>query len=629
MTRAVWVYAILGVFLGLDGAEGGAGELPVETFFRNYAYREAQLSPNGQYLATLSPHGARVGLAVVDLGTREAQWAVAPKVYDLVWFRWVNDDRLVGVVWDQNFEDGGMFSVSRDGKRFRRLLPTKHRAYKYFGPVEGSDDEVFVECIPAHEETELYPDLARLNVQTARLRSEAVNPGYVLRWLVNHQGVPCVGIGVEREQLRIVSRSAVGKPWETLAAYASTEDGIEPLGFTADNRSLLVLYGGGEDTLGLYRFDIAQRKPVELLFRRKDYDVSGVWLHPATHAVAAVLYDTERPEVFWADPEFRQIQAAMDRVLTNCVNMVVSASRDGSRVLMLSSSDRNPGAYYLVDARTKKWEKLFEMTTEIPVDEMAEMKPIRYRARDGLTLQGYLTLPVSGPRTNLPLVINPHGGPWVRDRWGFDPDVQFLANRGYAVLRVNFRGSSGYGLSFLRAGHKEWGRKMQDDLTDGVRWAVAEGIADPKRVAIYGGSYGGYATMAGLVFTPELYRCGVNIAGVTDIDTFIKRPEAQTRASRVWATHAIGDVKREKEQLEEVSPLNHVDRIQAPVFLAYGGQDERVPISQGKRLAEELRKHGKSFELMVKDEEGHGFLREENRIEFYRRVDAFLKEHLK
>jgi dipeptidyl aminopeptidase/acylaminoacyl peptidase len=231
----------------------------------------------------------------------------------------------------------------------------------------------------------------------------------------------------------------------------------------------------------------------------------------------------------------------------------------------------------------------------------------------------------------MPTIVNPHGGPWVRDSWTFDPDVQFLANRGYAVLQMNFRGSSGYGKSFLKAGFKQWGRRMQDDITDGVKWAIEEGIADPKRIAIYGSSYGGYAALVGLEFTPELYRCGICYAGVTDIARFIRSrgQKIQLETARLFAAVAIGDLKTDEAQLQEVSPQNNVDRIQAPVLLAYGELDPSVPISQGRSLARELKKQGKKFELIVKPDEGHGFHREENKIEFYRKVDEFLKENLK
>lgn len=620
---------VLSLWLLPTALPGLSGELPVETFFRNFEHRQAQLSPSGRYLATLSPQGRRVGLAVVDLETRVAQWAFVSTKLDVDGFDWVNEERLVVVVHDLDDTFGSMFAINRDGSRFRRFESPRYRAFRYLARVAGSSEDIHLECLSWTADAGLYPHVARVNTYSGRFEPEAVNPGYVIGWLADHEGAPRVGVGVERDRFRIVHRSSLKKPWESVASFGPGEEELEPIGFTADNLSLYVLCGGGEDTLGLYRFDLAQRKPVELLFRHKEVDVQAIRLHPRTHALAGVAIEKERRQIFWVDPEYQRLQASFDQAFPDSLNLLVDTSRDGSKFLFLSTRDRNPGSYHLVDWATKKREKLLDIAPTIPTEQTAEMKPIAYRARDGLLLHGYLTLPASGPQTNLPLVINPHGGPWVRDSWGFDPEVQFLANRGYAVLRVNFRGSAGYGLSFLRAGDKQWGRKMQDDLTDGVKWAIAQGVADPQRVAIFGGSYGGYAAMAGLAFTPELYRCGVNLSGVTDIDAFLRRSEQVARAVRAVAARRVGDPKRERQQLEEVSPLNFVDRIQAPVFLAYGGKDERVPLEQGKRLASELKKRGKTFELLIKDDEGHGFRKEENRIELYQRIDAFLKQHLK
>lgn len=608
-----------------------SSELPVETFFRNFEVRDAQLSPSGRYLASLSPRGRRVGLVVVDLEARASQWAFVSPTRDVEGFEWMNEERLVFVVMGRHRASWDLLAVNRDGKQFRRL-PSRCRAFRdsgrvfrYFGLVPGSDEEILVECCSKATAARRFPHLARVNVYSGRVEPEIVNPGDVQRWLPDHRGVAWVGGIVEGDRVRVVHRTAAGEPWQTLATYGFTKDGIHPIAFTADNQSLLVGWGGGEDTLGLYRFDLEQRKPAELLFRHKEVDVSGVNLHPRSHELTGVAFETERPQVFWFDPEYRQLQASLDQAFPDCLNVLKDESRDGSKLLFLSTRDRNPGTYYLVDGSTKTWKKLFDVAPWIPVEQMAEMKPLSYRSRDGLLLHGYLTLPAHGPRTNLPLVINPHGGPHWRDSWGFDPEVQFLANRGYAVLRVNFRGSSGYGLAFERAGDKQRGRKMQDDLTDGVKWAIAQGIADPKRVAILGGSYGGYAAMAGLAFTPELYRCGVNIAGVTDIDTFLKTTDYATGAESAY----VGDPDREKEQLEAVSPLNFAECIQAPVFLAYGKLDRNVPIAQGKEMAAELKKHGKTYELMIRKDEGHGFAREENQVELYRRLDAFLKRYLR
>jgi dipeptidyl aminopeptidase/acylaminoacyl peptidase len=278
-------------------------------------------------------------------------------------------------------------------------------------------------------------------------------------------------------------------------------------------------------------------------------------------------------------------------------------------------------------------EKLFDRAEWIHAEEMAEMKPIQFKARDGLTINGYLTLPKGGSGKNLPLIVNPHGGPQARDVWGFDPEVQFLANRGYAVLRVNFRGSTGYGRTFLRAGNREWGLKQQDDITDAVKWAIERGIADPTRICIYGASYGGFAALRGLETTPELYRCGISYAGVIDIETTLehhldwvmRNPVPRLQIQEAGIMDMLGGRKEQKEHWKDISPISHVDQIQVPAFLAYSEYDSRVPIAPARTLAKELKKRGKLYDFMVKDNEDHGFHQEENKIVLWKKVDEFLK----
>jgi dipeptidyl aminopeptidase/acylaminoacyl peptidase len=272
--------------------------------------------------------------------------------------------------------------------------------------------------------------------------------------------------------------------------------------------------------------------------------------------------------------------------------------------------------------------KIADVSPWINENELAEMKPISYTSGDGLTIHGYLTLPPGKKAANLPVVVNPHGGPWARDYWGYNPEVQFLANRGYAVLQVNFRTSTGYGKSFWEAGFKEWGLKIQDDITDGVNWLVGEGIADPKRVGIYGGSFGGYATLAGLAFTPDLYACGVDYVGVANLFTLIKTIPPYWEPLREMMYEMMGHPEKDKDLYEKVSPIFHADNIRVPVLVAQGANDPRVNKAESDQIVEALKAKGIEVEYMVKDNEGHGFQNEENRFDFYRAMERFLGKHL-
>jgi dipeptidyl aminopeptidase/acylaminoacyl peptidase len=292
------------------------------------------------------------------------------------------------------------------------------------------------------------------------------------------------------------------------------------------------------------------------------------------------------------------------------------------------SSDVNPGGYFLFSRDKGSLEPLVDRMPWIDAGDMAQLKPIKYTSRDGLTIHGYLTLPKDSEGKNLPLIINPHGGPWARDTWGFNPEHQFFAARGYAVLQMNFRGSTGYGRKHLEASYKKWGREMQNDISDAVAWAVEEGIANEERVCIYGGSYGGYATMAGMTFTPDLYKCGVNYVGVTDVELLFKTMPKRWNLGAETMKAQVGDPETEKEFLAEISPLNHVDQIKAPIFIVHGRKDPRVNIEHATQLKKEMDKHKKAYEWMVKNNEGHGFRKEENRIELYTAMGEFFDKYI-
>ncbi|MCF6183618.1 MAG: S9 family peptidase, partial [Bacteroidales bacterium] len=276
-------------------------------------------------------------------------------------------------------------------------------------------------------------------------------------------------------------------------------------------------------------------------------------------------------------------------------------------------------------------EKITDVSPWLDENEMANQLPIEYKSRDGLTIHGYLTLPKGytiETAKNLPVVVNPHGGPWARDSWGFNPELQFLANRGFAVLQMNFRGSTGYGRKFWEISFKKWGREMQDDVTDGTKWLINKGIANPNKIAIYGGSYGGYATLMGLVKEPDLYAAGVDYCGVSNLFTFMKTIPPYWKPMLEMMYEMVGNPVKDSVMLRQVSPVFHVDKIKAPLFIAQGANDPRVNKDESDQMVKAMRKRGLDVEYMVKKNEGHGFRNEENRFDFYRGMEAFLEKHL-
>ncbi len=420
--------------------------------------------------------------------------------------------------------------------------------------------------------------------------------------------------------------------WEPLVEYRDLPLGLDPVhfwGFSADNQGLYLTRPDQQGRDCLYRVDLARLEWGDPLFCPEQGEIENVRLSWDHARVESVRYGPDGRQEKWFDPDLARV-AALLRVTIPPESEFTIASADRSNHVFTVRvyGARNPGEYYLLDLRGRtQFVRLGRKHPGIPVDQLCPMMPITYRARDGLMIHGYLTRPQDSAGRRVPLIILPHGGPYgIRDVWGFDAEVQFLANRGYAVLQPNYRGSGGYGEAFLLAGRHEWGGKMQDDLTDAVAWAVEQGIADPARICIYGASYGGYAALAGVVFTPDLYCCAVNYAGVTDLDRIANWQNEMSAGGRTYCQRLIGD---DKEYLESHSPVNFVSRIKVPTLHACGENDPRVDIKNWKALERELKKYGRTYEYVREANEGHGFQAERARIRFYEQLEAFLERYLR
>ncbi len=605
-----------------------APELPVETFFGNPALSQLQFSPNGRYLAALVPHQRRMNLVVMDLDTKSKKLITSFSDFSISVYQWANDDRLLLLMDDDGDEDFVAFAIDRDGRNFDKLDDTKA-----FSAIESRDRDnprrVLVYSNQTHRDR---PDPCWLDVKTGRVSVITRNPGNVTSWVVDHDHVPRFGLEGTTEGLdsAVLYRDGPNGEWRRLAVFRDGEPYWQPLAFDADNRTIYIASNEGRRTAAVYRYDTATHTRGELVFGDPNdrYDVADVVWSDVEKRIVAVNYTSDRDTLHVIDETYGKRQQLLDEALPGHINRQVAATSDGRRIVVLSRSDREPGVYYLLDQERRKIEEIAVTRPEVVPDQMAPMKAIRYQARDGLEIEALLTLPVGIEPKGLPLVINPHGGPFgPRDEWAFNPEVQFLANRGFAVMQPNYRGSGGYGDWFERRGYRQWGRAMQDDLTDAVNWAVAQGIADPKRVVIIGASYGGYAAMAGAAFTPELYCAAVNYVGVTDLLLIAKQGRA-TDAHKAWRRTRIGDLYDDAEELRARSPVFFADQIQIPVLMAYGKADPRVTREHGDDMRAALSKAGKQFEFTLESGEGHGFRKEEKSIAFYTRVDAFLKRHV-
>lgn len=598
--------------------------LPMEDFFRNPDTAAYAISPDGTKLAFAKPWERRMNVTVRDLATGEERRVTSAKERDIAGFFWKGNDRIVYVQDSGGDENFHIYVVSARGGEARDLTP-------FEGVRAGVLDDL--EDDPAHMLIELNKrnpevfDVFRCDIATGELTQVAENPGNIAGWMTDHDGKLRAAYATDGVNASLLYRTTEDQEFRTLITTNFRETFV-PLLFAYDNKLLYVESNLDRDKTAIYTFDPEANKTLDLVFEHPEVDVGSILHSKKRKIITGVTYVTDRGHYHFFDEDRAELQKTLTSFFPEHEVAVTDMDDDERRVIARVYGDRTRGAYYLYDRKDNSLSKLADLSPWLKEAQMAPMKPIEFKSRDGLDIHGYLTLPLGVEPKDLPLVVIPHGGPSARDVWGFDSEAQFLANRGAAVLQVNFRGSTGYGKAFWQAGFKQWGRGMQDDVTDGVEWAVAQGIADRKRLAIYGGSYGGYSALAGATFTPDLYACAVSYVGPSNIFTLLKSIPPYWEPFREMEYEEIGDPEKDKELLTAVSPVFHAEQIKIPLFVAQGANDPRVNKAESDQIVEAVRKAGKDVVYMVKDNEGHGFHNEENRFDFYREMEAFFRKHL-
>ena len=621
----------------------------VETLFKLPQFQSMRLSPDGNSIAALAPVVGRQNLVILDVQTRKPTPITFVTDRDVVQVIWINSKRMIVRtgklgVRDFDYRGGALWALDRDGADSRIISEggmdeQTTNGYRMVGrfldivrTLPGDTDDIIAQEYVYGGEGASAGELVRLNTRTGRRTNIGFgkpDAGESEHWVVDDKGVPRVQAVYSKGRERIYYRANGDAAWQKVDEFSQTGQGWLPLAMGDDDKTILVSDQRSRDKAAIVRYDPATRTFGEVLAQHPQVDLKELITFEGKPL--GVAFDADRHGSAWFDSELAGIQNAVDRALPGMVNRL-SWSRDRSRVLVTSYSDQSPGSFYLLDRKAGKMEWLVDRMPWIKPKEMAHMQPVRYAARDGLEIPAYLTLP-PGKDKDLPMVVMVHGGPFVDgDEWGYEPEVQFLASRGYAVLQPNFRGTTRYGWKHYSSAFGQWGLAMQDDVTDGVKWAIAQGIADPKRVCIYGASYGGYATMMGLAKDPDLYRCGINYVGVTDLDLFLTvtwSDYAQSEWIRYNAPVVVGDASKDAERLKKVSPVQLASRIKVPVLMAYGAADVRVPIEHGTRMKAALESAGNKPIWMVADGEGHGFREMANQKMFYEAMEKFLAENLK
>lgn len=609
--------------------KGTFRKLPMEDFFKNSDRAAYQISPDGKHFSYMAPYRDRMNLFVQRIGEETAVRITAETERSIAGYLWVDNERILFVKDTGGDENYQLFGVNLDGSDFRAYTDFPGVRTTIIDDLEDTPDMIMIGL--NRRNPEVF-DPYRLNYRTGELTQLAENPGNWQGWMTDHEG-------------RLRSVTAIVDGVNTQLLYRETEDqdfrpvlttnfkeSVSFLEFTPDDKLVYAATNLGRDKVALVLMDPANCEELELLYENPKYDLGSIsYSRKRRKLLAAYCTGHKEPVRHFFDADEEALRQRIKAHFPNHRVGVADTDKAEEKLLLYVGSDRTRGAYYYYDVKEDQPVKLAELAPWLKEEEMVEMLPVTYTTRDGLELEAYLSLPLGYTMENarqLPVVVNPHGGPWARDTWGFCSEVQFLCNRGYAVFQMNFRGSTGYGRKFLESSYKQWGQSMQDDITDGVEWLKAQGIADPDRIAIYGGSYGGYATLAGVTFTPDLYACAIDYVGVSNLFTFMQTIPPYWKPMLEMMYEQVGDPDKDREMLAAYSPALHADRIKAPLFIAQGANDPRVNKAESDQMVEALRARGIEVEYMVKDNEGHGFHNQENRFDFYRAMEDFLGKYL-
>ena len=604
--------------------------IPREVLFGNPERVSPHLSPDGTRLAWIAPRDGVLNVWVAPVGAAGVDWDAAAVVTDdtdrgIRAYAWARDGRHLLYVQDTGGDENWrLYDVDMQTLARRDLTPFEGVQARIIATRKSHRDEVLVGI---NKDNPQLHDVYRLDLTTGDLTKLIDNPGYA-GWLADEDMVVRGAIApLPDGGYDMLVRDDADSDWRTLLRIPADDAAVSgPLAFTGDGKSLLAISSVGVNTGRLVRIDLATGEE-RVLFEDPEADVTGAMLHPDTREPQVAVVVKDRAEYHVLDPA---VQADLDAVRALHAGDPSLVGRDEADAtwLIAFDNDATPVRYYAYDRASRTASVLFDSRPEMLRYQLAAMEPFAFTARDGLTVHGYVTFPPGGGRSALPAVLDVHGGPTVRDEWGWNPEAQWLANRGYLCIQVNYRGSTGYGKAFVNAGDREWGGKMHDDLIDAVRYVAAQGWADPDRTAIYGGSYGGYAALVGAAFTPDVFRCAVDIVGPSNLKTLLETIPAYWAPARAELYKRVGNPETDQEFLWSRSPLSRARDIRIPLLIAQGANDPRVKQAESEQIVAALAEAGIDYEYMLFPDEGHGFAKPENRLKFYAAAERFLAKYL-
>jgi dipeptidyl aminopeptidase/acylaminoacyl peptidase len=620
----------------LAAKEKGSFKYSVEDFFKSPEASSFKLSPNGKFISYLKRNDdGKKTLFVKDIATDKENSIVKDGEDIIKAYMWASNDRILYMKDSGGDENFHFFGINLDGSNNIELTPFPGVKADLMETLEEDDNHIIISLNKDNKQQE---EPYKLNINTGELTKlftvkEGSNPvsGYLFDKDGELRGISYVVNGVQNQFFYKIDGEMVD--YQTF----EMDDVFSPLDFdysTSNPHDIYLASNLNSDKTEIILYDIKERKELKKIYSNDTYDVSRIRLsEKRKYELDYVLYNGEKTIVVPFSPAYKKIDARLKKEFGNKAAYVVGRSKDESIQLIVVTSDKIVAEYYTYNLKTDKIKLLYKMLPQLKENDMAEMRPITFTSRDGKTIHGYITLPKAAlDGQKVPLVVMPHGGPQgVRDSWGFNPENQLFASRGYATLNVNFRISGGYGKEFMTAGFKQIGRAAMDDVEDGIAYVLKQGWIEKDKIAIYGASHGGYAVLRGMTKTPDLYACGVDYVGVSNLNTFMGTIPAYWEKYRdfLYETWYNPNIPEEKAIMDEISPSLHTDKIKKPLFVVQGANDPRVNIDEADQIVEKLRARGIIVPYMVKYDEGHGFYKEENRLDLYRTMMGFFAENLK
>lgn len=600
--------------------------IPRKVLFGNPVKTNAQIAPDGKRMAYLAPVNNVLNVWVGTIGSEDDRPVTRDDDRGIRFYFWAKDNKHILYIQDVGGnENWRLYATNLETLETRDLTPFENVQAQVVHIDKHFPNELIVGL---NKESPQVHDAYHLDLASGELSLVAKNPGNVAEWVAdNHLKIRGAAAARPDGGIDLLMRETEEAPWQKLLEWGP-DDALNsgPLGFTGDEQLLLLLDARNANAGRLVTLNIANGD-TSIIAEDPQYDVGNVMIDPDTHEVQAVAFNKDRVEWIVLDESIKLDFDTIKDIHQGDFSIISRDSADANWIVTFTT-DNGPVSFYAYDRKTRSVTFLFDNQPDLSKYTLAKMEPISFTSRDGMTIHGYLTVPPAQSKHNLPLVLNVHGGPWARDRWGYNPEAQWFANRGYACLQVNYRGSTGYGKDFLNAGNKEWGRKMHDDLVDAVSWVIEQGIADPKKVAIYGGSYGGYAALVGATFTPDLFCCAVDIVGPSNLVTLINTIPPYWSTFLATFHNRVGNPDTEEEFLKSRSPLFKVDQIKIPMLIAQGANDPRVKQAESEQVVAAMKNKSIDYEYMLFPDEGHGFAKPENRLKFYAAAEKFLARHL-